>query len=601
MSAAMNRSGFGALIGLLAGLVAVSPAESQSASRPNYAQAQAAFGILTPRDHNEIFLELMATGDFNAMASGQFGGRLYDAIASFQSEHGLEPNGIVTPETLATLNAIGGRIFNSWGFAFLDHPFAAASLAVPGRFGLDRRPTQHGFALENRNHSMSVDFAVFPDSEASLGDIYDRLTRPAPGRRVDMKVIRPTFFAIAGGSDTTGNYSRYIVVPGGIVGFTASWNVKALPNGNRVAVVMANELYPRRMVAEAGRSVDLFDIDPEERQGGSDHARGIWRQAGVDDDEEAAAERGGRAVRAQQVGVARVGDGDEFVIGIEHAVFVEKAVHRAGDTHAAFGGGAAEAGFEQSGVGGVHLQADVTAGIVRVPALHRPLPAEIPHAHAGETEAADMVFVVGALGAEIEDRVGVGEDADGGDVIVLAVGLAGGDVGGADQAPVLRAVGASEHEVEALDAWLAVDDDDELGLVDRAVRLGEQGGGAGGGVGCGRGGGVEEVRDLVGHGGAQVGGLAGRVVLRGLGVQGGGLAGRRARRGKRGVWACEGGEGRVAWCGWLGARDGGAQRGEGVGVGGVDLRRGGVCGRGQEECGEECQAHGPSGGLVFCE
>ena len=211
----------------------------------------------------------MATGDFNAMASGQFGGRLYDAIASFQSEHGLEPTGIVTPETLATLNTIGGRIFNSWGFEFLDHPFAAASLAIPGRFGLDRRSTQHGFAFENRNHSMSVDFSVFPDSEASLSDIYDRLTRPAPGRRVDMKVIRPTFFAIAGGSETTGNYSRYIVLPGGIAGFTASWNVKALPNGNRVAVVMANELYPRRMVSDAGRSVDLFDIDPDERQDGS--------------------------------------------------------------------------------------------------------------------------------------------------------------------------------------------------------------------------------------------------------------------------------------------------------------------------------------------
>ena len=234
----------------------------EAAQRPYMMQAQRAFDGLPARDRNEIFLELMATGDFNAMASNDFGGRLYDATASFQTKQGIVPSGVLTPETQQALSAVGGRIFNSWGFEFLDHPFAPASIVVPGRFGLSRTPTQHGFALENRKRTMNLDFSFFPDSEATLGSVFDNLTRTASGKRIDFKVVRPTFLAVAGGTDKTSTYSRYIVVRGGIAGFTLTWNNDAFPNGVRVAVVMANELYPRHMVSDSGQQADIFEALP---------------------------------------------------------------------------------------------------------------------------------------------------------------------------------------------------------------------------------------------------------------------------------------------------------------------------------------------------
>ncbi len=253
----------GAVSAVALSLVLTSPSSrAEAAQRPYLAEAQRAFDGLPARDRNEIFLELMATGDFNAMASNEFGGRLYDATASFQAKQGLDPTGVLTPETQRTLSAVGGRIFNSWGFEFLDHPFAPASVVVPGRFGLSRSPTQHGFALENSRRTMSVDFSFFPDSEATLASVFGNLTRTASGRRVDMKVIRPTFLAVAGGTDKTSTYSRYIVVRGGVAGFTLSWNNDAFPNGVRVAVVMANELYPRHMVSDSGQQADIFEALP---------------------------------------------------------------------------------------------------------------------------------------------------------------------------------------------------------------------------------------------------------------------------------------------------------------------------------------------------
>ena len=242
------RGGDGWRGALRAGALLLAATAAQAADRPFYRQAQNAFYSLPARDRNEVYLELMATGDFGAMASSDFGPRLYDAIAQFQEMHGLQPSGVLTGETRGALSAVGGRVFNSWGMEFLDHPFADAAVAVPGRTGLEQTSTGHGVALENRRHTMSVAFAFFGDGEATLQSVFDNLTRPAPGRDIAMQVLKPEFLAVAGTSGAMRNYSRYIPVSGGIAGFTLSWNPSAFPNADRIAVVMANELYPRRMV-----------------------------------------------------------------------------------------------------------------------------------------------------------------------------------------------------------------------------------------------------------------------------------------------------------------------------------------------------------------
>ncbi len=248
-----------------ASLLFLAASAAQAADRPFYRQAQNTFYGLPARDRNEAYLELMATGDFVAVASSDFGPRLYDAIAQFQDMHGLQPSGVLTDETRGALSAVGGRIFNSWGMEFLDHPFANAAVAVPGRTGLESTSTGHGVALENKRHTMSVAFAFFGDGEATLQSVFDNLTRPAPNREIAMQVLKPEFLAVAGTNGATRNYSRYIPVQGGIAGFSLSWNPVAYPNADRIAVVMANELYPRRMVGGdmfAGLPGDASPISP---------------------------------------------------------------------------------------------------------------------------------------------------------------------------------------------------------------------------------------------------------------------------------------------------------------------------------------------------
>ncbi len=275
-------------------LLVLAATAAQAADRPFYRQAQNTFFSLPARDRNEAYLELMATGNFVAMASSDFGPRLYDATTQFQEMHGLQPSGVLTDETRRALSAVGGRIFNSWGMEFLDHPFANAAMAVPGRTGLESTSTGHGVALENRRRTMSVAFAFFGDGEATLQSVFENLTHPAPGREIAMQVLKPEFLAVAGTNGATRNYSRYIPVQGGIAGFTLSWNPAAFPNADRIAVVMANELYPRRMVGGdmfAGLPGDASPISSGADNGSVQRQREVQEEAQRQAQQQAEVER----------------------------------------------------------------------------------------------------------------------------------------------------------------------------------------------------------------------------------------------------------------------------------------------------------------------
>ena len=233
----------------LSPVVTAASAQAQAtSSRPNMRAAEAAFYGLSPTERTEMHLLLMVTGDFNAMVSDNIGGRLYDATMTFQQSQGMADTGVLTPDTVSRLRAVGGPIFSSWGMHFVDHPTAEAALSVPGTFGLVETRTPRGLAYENKSHTFSVAFAAYPDGDAPISEVFDNLSRPIPGRRIDMKVFRPDFFAVAGGGNRYGTYSRYITTSDGAVGFTATWSTDYFPNGKRVAVLMANGLMPHRFI-----------------------------------------------------------------------------------------------------------------------------------------------------------------------------------------------------------------------------------------------------------------------------------------------------------------------------------------------------------------
>ena len=186
-------------------------AVAEAFRRPNIEMVRATFAALSSDDDRTgLHLMLMATGDFNAMASDRLGTRLYGAIARFQQREGLVPTGIPDPVTMARAHGRGDAILSALRLHAVDHPGAAASLFVPGAFGLVATPTPRGLATESADRSMSLDFSFFPIADSTMANIFARLSAARPGRRIDREVIRDGVFAVAGGGEALGFTSRYI-------------------------------------------------------------------------------------------------------------------------------------------------------------------------------------------------------------------------------------------------------------------------------------------------------------------------------------------------------------------------------------------------------
>ena len=188
-------------------------------------------------------------------------------------------------------------------------------------------------------------------------------------------------------------------------------------------------------------------------------------------------ERSWRPVRQQQGAIANVIHGGTLVIEVEHAMPVHEAVHRGGHAHAPLAGRPADPLLQVFGIRRVHEQANVSALLVAAPALRCPVPAEIPNPHSLQPEAANVVLVEGALGAVVEDRVGVQEHADRGDVgSVPSSGLPGRDAAASDDLP--RLVRLGHDDAQLLDARIAIDDDQQLRPIDALACLCHGGAGA---------------------------------------------------------------------------------------------------------------------------
>src|SRR5262249_10266913 len=99
------------------------------------------------------------------------------------------------------------------------------------------------------------------------------------------------------------------------------------------------------------------------------------------------------------------------------------------------------------------------------PAFRCALPAEIPDAHPLNPQTANVLGIECALGSPVEDKIGMQKDTGGSEVVVTPARLAGRYARATKAVP--RSVRARQHDAHLLGARIAIDDDKELGTIDR--------------------------------------------------------------------------------------------------------------------------------------
>lgn len=256
-----RRRGSGNLrIGSLAGLIALvlggqavaqvpppppaKPKPPPSAPDPVFEAAKAGFEALPEVERKGLQDALAWTGDYNSVVTGTFGRRTYDALLAYRKRAGSPALGLPDAGQRRAILAAGEAARKAVRFTVKPDAGSGAVLGVPERLLPKRATMPGGTRWQSTDGRITLETKSFVPGETDLDALFERLTAPAPERRVTYKLKRPDFLVATSETATGKSYIRYAAGPGGIRGFTVGYDTALAPDFDRIVIAVANSYVP---------------------------------------------------------------------------------------------------------------------------------------------------------------------------------------------------------------------------------------------------------------------------------------------------------------------------------------------------------------------
>ncbi|WP_237050159.1 serine protease [Microvirga ossetica] len=221
------------------------PALAQtSRDRPYFHDAALDWKELDPYQRVRLQVYLTADGYWSGVPNQDFGNRLYDAMAKFQSDHGFPVAGILTDEQVGVLMKEAEPILRMWGLQEVQHPDRGVPIWVPMGLGLSQNRIREGYEFNDPLKRVFLAYKYLPD--VGLQQVYDYLLKQAAaeGETVQYKVLRKDFFVVAVFKNGITRYMRYHEDRNGMLGFIFAWNEDgAKIYGDRIVTLVSSSLW----------------------------------------------------------------------------------------------------------------------------------------------------------------------------------------------------------------------------------------------------------------------------------------------------------------------------------------------------------------------
>lgn len=211
-------------------------------SYAEYNQSKRWFDSKPEQERLEIQLLLIFTGDYIAIVDAAFGNRTYEALRKFQHKNNLAPDGVLSERELRLLWKQGGAVMQDVGFKLRDDLTTGVSLGVPENLFVSIQPTKRGMRWTGKNQLIELETLRIPNVETEYVELYRRLSKESPDRRVEYKFYRDDNFIISGTNRGKDFYLRMLRTRRDTRGFSLSWNEEVSAVMERVSVAMSNSL-----------------------------------------------------------------------------------------------------------------------------------------------------------------------------------------------------------------------------------------------------------------------------------------------------------------------------------------------------------------------
>jgi peptidoglycan hydrolase-like protein with peptidoglycan-binding domain len=142
--------------------------------------------------------DLIWTGDYNGVLSGEFGDRAIAAVKAFQKRKGAKETGVLNLPERAALAADAKPKQDAVGWRIVDDASTGSRIGVPVKLmpnarvsgGISRWSSQRG-------ETSAETFRIAP-AGASLAPIFERMKKEPVGRKTEYSVLKDDFFVISG-------------------------------------------------------------------------------------------------------------------------------------------------------------------------------------------------------------------------------------------------------------------------------------------------------------------------------------------------------------------------------------------------------------------
>lgn len=240
---------------LLALLLAAGPAAAQDQPRPSRAaptaaapadpafeSAEATFEALPEPERKAIQDALVWTGDFNAVVSGGFGRRTFEALNAYRARtKGADP---LDPSGRTALLAAGAAARNAARFRIARDPGSDAVMGVPERLLSKRTALAAGTRWQSPDGRVTLETRAYPPETETLDTLFEKAVAPLPNRKVIYKLRRPDVVVVTAETGAGLSYIRYAAGPAGVRGFLFGYDKSLAPEVDRLVIAVANAFVP---------------------------------------------------------------------------------------------------------------------------------------------------------------------------------------------------------------------------------------------------------------------------------------------------------------------------------------------------------------------
>jgi peptidoglycan hydrolase-like protein with peptidoglycan-binding domain len=191
-----------------------------------------------------IQFDLAWAGAYNGLANGEPNDKTTAAIKSFQKDHRFKETGTLAPPERAQLAALSKEKQEQVGWRMVDDKATGAQIALPTKQVPNAGPGKTGTRWFSAQGQIQVETFRIRGPGTALADIFEQQKKEPPSRRIEVNLLRPDFFILAGMQGLKKFYVRAEIRDAEVRGMTILYDQATEGIMDPVVVAMSSAFAP---------------------------------------------------------------------------------------------------------------------------------------------------------------------------------------------------------------------------------------------------------------------------------------------------------------------------------------------------------------------